>query len=215
MNHHFTPLTRDQISRLCAMAGQAYKAAKARGQLDDDLTLEQFRREGQMEVCGKSSLKDCRQPDFLQIRGKWHVVLGNLEQAFYDFLNAEPENEARKQMCWRLAGQLNPLFEHFLATNQVAGQPITPAEAGRRAWTYLEACSKGKQLQHMTAQEIEHLGYTLTNRTNAMRGVGSPKTRNKSQRRKKQSSPLSPPSGNRTTQREITPLPTDRENALF
>ncbi|WP_345735701.1 hypothetical protein [Prosthecobacter algae] len=203
-----TPLSKVQITQLCALASKAFKAAQARGALDDGMTAEQYRREGQMEAAQVASLKEANQGHYLEIRGKWWTVIGNLERAFYDFLNAGPENEARRQMAWRLAGQVSALADtlatnaHDKATNEAirALRPeeqlpeiprMSAEEAARQAWAYTRSIAvarfAGRSMESLDPDQLEQLGFTIINRTSAKRGVGDSWTRNKSQRRSKTS----------------------------
>lgn len=182
MNPPFlTRLSGQQIKELCTLAGQAYKAAKARpGAVDDDVTADAFRKAGQMEAVKKESLKDCNQGDYLELRGKWFTVIGNLEAAFYAFMNAGAQNELRRQMAWRLMGQLYKLAQAMEGHNQRPDVPVPT-----QAWQYAQAIAKdkfkGRSITSLDGPELEQLGFTVINRANAMRKVGSAKTRNKSQ----------------------------------
>lgn len=206
---YFTRLSEVQIKRLCTMAGQAFKAAKSRGAVEDGITQDEFRKAGQMEAAGVESLKVATQEHFLSIRGKWWVIIGNLELAFYDFLNAGSENEALRQMKWRFMGQLSHLAEGIAvkandkAANELlrAGNDLSRLvkmaadEAAKQAWAYGQSLSRdkfdGRGIDSLDVEELEQLGFTVVNRGNAMRGVGDKTTRNKSQRRKPANAPLS------------------------
>lgn len=205
---YFTPLSSEQIKSLCALANHAYKAARSRGAIDDDLKADDYRKQGQLEATGVDSLKKANQSHFLEIRGKWWTVIGNLEQAFYDFLNAGPQNEARRQMAWRLAGQVSFLAEAMkFRDERDKGITLSDPDAARQAWAYTNALARSKsgsdRLETLTAEQLEQLGFTLNNRANAMRGVGSSQSRNKSQRKKSRTSqePLE------TTSREHDGMP--------
>jgi hypothetical protein len=200
---YFTGLSGVQIKLLCVMAGQAFKAAKSRGAVEDGQSADEFRKAGQMEAAGVESLKLATQEHFLAIRGKWWTVIGNLELAFYDFLNAGAENEALRQMKWRFMGQLSHLAECIAmkandkAANELlrAGEPdlsklvsMAVDEAARQAWAYGQSLSRdkfqGRGIDSLAVEDLEQLGFTVVNRGNAMCGVGDKTTRNKSQRRK-------------------------------
>lgn len=182
----FTPLSKIQIRLLCTLAGQAYKAAKLRRAIDDDQDAEIYRREGQLEACGVASLKECNQSHFLAIRGKWFVVLGRLEEAFNDFLNAGEEAAATRQMKWRFIGQVAALAEaigdkHERETGIVLDVPARAA----RAHAYAEGIARSQfqaGLKNLNARQVEILGFTVTNRANALAGRGDSQNRNKSQR---------------------------------
>ena len=208
---YFTRLSGVQIKLLCVMAGQAFKAAKSRGAVEDGQSADEFRKAGQMEAAGVESLKLATQEHFLAIRGKWWVIIGNLELAFYDFLNSGAENEALRQMQWRLMGQLSLLAaamakrDHSKALNELISAGATGAlnapmmaedEAARQAWAYGQSLSRDKferrGIDSLDADELEELGFTVVNRANAMHGVGDKTTRNKSQRRKPAKAPFEP-----------------------
>jgi hypothetical protein len=179
-------LSKIQIRLLCTLAGQAFKAASLRGAVDDDQDAESYRREGQLEACGVASLKECNQSHFLALRGKWFVILGRLEEAFNDFLNAGEEAEATRQMKWRFIGQVAALAEsigdkHERETGVVLDVPARAA----RAMAYAEGISRVQfqaGLKGLNARQIEILGFTITNRSNALAGRGDSQNRNKSQR---------------------------------
>ncbi len=201
---YLTPLSKVQITQLCALATKAFKAAQARGALDDDMTAAQFRKDGQWEAAKVASLKEANQGHYLEIRGKWWTVIGNLEQAFYDFLNGGPENEARRQMAWRLAGQVAGMAEAIGIQQQdralmaamaemQPGQVIIPPtpripepELAAQAWAYTAHLAREKfkttRLEDLDADQLEQLGFTLVNRANAKRGKGDSTSRNKGQR---------------------------------
>lgn len=203
--HYFTQLSAVQIKLLCTMAGQAYKAAKARGGVEDGMSADGFRKAGQIEAAGVESLKLTTQEHYLAIRGKWWTVIGNLELAFYDFLNAGAENEALRQMKWRFMGQLSHLAEGIMekarqraldAQTEAALTLMAADEAAKQAWAYGQSLSRdkfhGRGIGSLTVEELEQLGFTVINRGNAMRGVGDKNTRNKSQRRKPAKPPFEP-----------------------
>ena len=184
-----------QIRLLCTLAGQAQTAAKLREDPAAEVDRETWRKNGQDEATGVQGLslaKNANQGHFLPIRGYWFTILGNLQQAFYDFLNAGPENEARKQMAWRMMGQMAHLSEALEGRHERLRQitpglaPHTPAEAAENAWNYARSIAKdkfqGRRIESLDADELEQLGFTITGRANAMQGKGDPENRNKSQR---------------------------------
>jgi hypothetical protein len=182
----FAPLSKIQIRLLCTLAGQAFKAARLRGAVDDDQDAESYRREGQLEACGVAGLKECNQSHFLAIRGKWFVVLGRLEEAFNDFLNAGEQAEATRQMKWRFVGQVAALAESIGDKHErETGIVLDPAARAARALAYAEGISRSQflsGLKGLTARQVEILGFTITNRANALAGRGDSQNRNKSQR---------------------------------
>lgn len=184
---YWTPLSKLQIRQLCTLAGQAYKLAKARGAVDDDMTAEEYRRQGQLEAAGVASLKEATQAHFLALRGKWFTVIGNLERAFYDFLQADPDNEHRRQVSWLLIGQVHQLAEGLSGKHETtAGAPLDPAEAARQAWAYTRSIAAdrfhGRRLEALHTDELEQLGWTVHNRARTMQSPGSRLDRDKSQR---------------------------------
>lgn len=191
-----SPLSSTQKALLCVRAKQAWQVARQRGAIDDDVTAEEYREQGQVEACGKRSLRECTQADFLAIAGKWWVVLGNLDLAFNAFLNGGEQNEARRQMAWRLAGQVAALAEalehkHCAET----GIMLQEAETARQAWAYTTAIAKdkfGRRVDSLDADELEQLGFTIRNRANAKRGVGDSTTRNKKQRKQRRHDTAAP-----------------------
>ena len=101
---HFTPLTNDQKAILSILAKEAWSIAQARGAIEDGVMFDAWRYTQQLEACGVASLRDANQSHFLNLRGKWFTIIGNLELAFYDLLNAGEQNEKTRQMKWRLMG---------------------------------------------------------------------------------------------------------------
>lgn len=187
-----TPLSALQIRALVAMAGKAYKLALQRGAIDDTTSAEEYRRAGQMEAAGISSLKEANQGHYLALRGHWWTIIGNLEQAFADWLAAGPQDQARRQMAHRLTGQISHLADAIAAKHhREHGTELDAAEAARQAWAYTQSLSNvkygGGRFTDLDAFRLEQLGFTITNRANAMRGVGDSRRRNKSQRRPKAS----------------------------
>jgi hypothetical protein len=180
------PLSKIQIRLLCTLAGQAFNAARLRGAVDDDQDAESYRREGQLEACGVASLKECNQSHFLAIRGKWFVVLGRLEDAFNDVLNAGEQAEATRQMKWRFVGQVAALAESIGDKHErETGIVLDPPARAARALAYAEGISRSQfhsGLKGLTARQVEILGFTITNRANALAGRGDSQNRNKSQR---------------------------------
>jgi hypothetical protein len=188
-----TGLSAIQIKQLCTLAGQAFKVAKLRGDPRTEDGADAYRKAGQMEAAQIESLKAAHQGHYLALRGYWFTILGNLEQAFYDFLNAGDASEARRQMAWRLMGQIAHLadgiaYKHQALRAQNAELPdLTPTEAAEQAWKYAESISRSShrgRIADLDARGVEQLGFTLTNRTNAMLGKGQAENRNKSQRNK-------------------------------
>ncbi len=213
-----------QIRLLCTLAGQAQTAAKMRGNPDAETDRETWRKNGQDEATGVHGLslaKNANQGHFLPIRGYWFTIIGNLQVAFYDFLNAGPQNEARKQMAWRLMGQIAHLSEALEARHErlraiTPGLAAhTPAEAAQNAWNYARAIAKdkfqGRRIESLDADALEDLGFTITNRANAIQGKGDPENRNKSQRlRSKALRSASPDASEERFKRRFSPDP-DRE----
>lgn len=181
----FTKLSAVQIKQLCILAKQAFKAAQARlGAVDDDMDAETFRKQGQIEAVGRESLRLCNQSHYLELLGKWFTVIGNLEAAFYAFLNAGPQNEFRRQMAWRLMGQIYSLAKAMEERENTRPEVPIP----QQAWAYAQHIAKdkfkGRQITSLEGAELEQLGFTVVNRTNGMRDVGKPDGlgRNKKQR---------------------------------
>lgn len=197
-------LSGDQIKQLCAMAGQAQKAARARFDPKADTDAETWRKQGQEASTGIPgfSLRKATQGHYLSVRGHWFTILGNLEQAFYDFLNAGEASEARRQMAWRLMGQVSRLAEGMQAERARIGITLPLEAAAVEAWRYAGALARdgfnGRRVENLDAEELERLGFTVTNRASAKLGVGSSASRNKKQR-------LKPASG--ASQAPLEPFP--------
>ena len=95
------------------MARQAHKIAKTRGDPRAEVDAETWRKNGQDEATEMPglSLREATQEHYLPIRGYWHVIIGNVQQAFYDFLNSGEQNESIRQTKWRLAGEVSRLAD--------------------------------------------------------------------------------------------------------
>lgn len=189
---HFTRLSAVQIKSLCTLAGKAQKAAKLRGDDRADVPAEEWRKAGQDEATGERGLSlrdDATQVHYLPIRGHWFVIIGNLEAAFYSFLNAGPQNEAARQMKWRLAGEVSRLAEGIQTEKAGRELPvlIDDATAASEAWNYTRALAVDKfgglSINGLDAGQLEQLCHTVFNRASAKLGVGDPSRRNKKQQR--------------------------------
>lgn len=198
----FTRLSGLQIKGLCAMAGQAQKVAKSRGDPSAEVDGETWRKNGQDEATDSHglSLRAATQVHYLPIRGYWHVILGNVQQAFYDFLNSGPQNEAMKSMKWRLAGEVSRLAEGLQkekAERLLQPLVISEEQAAKEAWDYTRVMCRDKFAGRgvgalATPEEVEQLCHTVFNRASAKLGVGKSENRNKSQRRGKRASKGTP-----------------------
>lgn len=189
---HFTRLSRLQITGLCVMASQAHKIAKTRGDPRAEVDAETWRKNGQDEATGthELSLRAATQVHYLPLRGYWHVILGNVQEAFYDFLNSGEQNEAARQIKWRLAGEVSRLADGIQAEKARMPIPILidAAQAAKEAWNYARVMGSdkyhGRGINSQTPEELKKLCDTVFNRASAKLKVGRPENRNKSQRRK-------------------------------
>lgn len=189
---HHSPLSRDvQIPQLCALAKQAKKAAQKRGDPDAELSDDEWRKKGQNEATNTPnfSLKTATQGHYLPLRGYWFVILGNLQGAFYDYLNAGDQAERCRQLKWRLAGEVSRLADGIATEKSRQTPPIhlDHAQAAAEAWHYAEWLAKqplfaAKGLSNLDADALKRLCDTVYNRASAKHLPGSTHTRNKSQR---------------------------------
>jgi len=187
---HFTRLSRDQISQLCTLSSAAHKAAARRGHPDAELKSEEWRKRGQDEATGTVgfSLRTATQSDYLPIRGYWWVIIGNVEQAFYDFLNSGDQNERCRQLKWRLAGECSRLADGIKYDKLHLPIPVNidDDQAAKEAWAYMRALSRdkfeGRSPESLTPDELFQLCNTVFNRASAKLKVGSRENRNKKQR---------------------------------
>lgn len=181
------PLSGPQKAALSILASQAYKVSRARFATDDETSLDDFRRAGQLTACRIESLRDVTQTHYLLIRGHWHTIIGNAELAFDDFLAADPEQEARKQLWYRLAGQVARLAEGIAAQHLREHVQVTPEQAAAESWAYAASICADKfarrRFRDLDARELTTLGFTIYNRASAMLGKGDAENRNKRQRR--------------------------------
>lgn len=180
------PLSKPQMAALSIMASHAFKAARARYAVDDETTLDAYRRAGQETACNVASLRDAKQAHYLLIRGYWHTELGNVGSAYDDFLAAGEDQEERRQMWYRLGGQVARLAEGITARHTDQGVRVTPEQAAAESWAYAASiCAdkyQGRRFHQLTALELSHLGFTVYNRASPMLGKGRAENRNKSQR---------------------------------
>lgn len=186
-NWQKTRLSPAQIRQLCTMAGQAFKAAKGRGDPRTDDGVDAYRKAGQQEAAQIESLKkDAHQGHYLALVGYWFTQIGNLEEAFYAFLNAGDASEARRQMAWRLMGEISRLANGIKAQKGRIRIMLSDYEAAHEAWRYTLHIAKdkfnGRSIDALDAQELEQLGFTVTNRASPMLKVGKDENRNKKQR---------------------------------
>lgn len=198
-NWQRTALSGLQIQQLCMMAGQAFKAAQLRGDPRTEPGLEEYRKAGQREAAQIESLKEAHQGHYLALKGYWFTQIGNLEQAFYAFLNAGEVNEARRQMAWRLMGQAAMLADGIKAEKGRIQIILDSTQAAAEAWRYAQAIAKdkfnGRRIDTLDTRELEHLGFSLTGNANRMLGKGKSENRNKKQRagtRAKKTTPEAP-----------------------
>lgn len=194
---HFTRLSRLQITGLCVMASQAHKIAKTRGDPRAEVDADTWRKNGQDEATGthELSLRAATQVHYLPLRGYWHVILGNVQAAFYDFLNAGEQNERTRQLKWRLAGEVSRLADGIQAEKARIQIVIDDAQAAKEAWAYTRAMcldkNQGRRLDALDPEALKQLCDTVFNRASAKLKVGRPENRNKSQRRKASKAGLS------------------------
>lgn len=176
------PLSNVQKTALMRLARDAFTIAKERGAVDDEADFDAWRKEQHGEACERPpfGLREAMNDDFRLIRGRFLVILGNAEAAFYAFIGSGSENEKRRRMAYRLAAQVGTLAKTWGAQRK-----LTDAEAARQAWAYCLAIArdkaKGRSFDEMTAVEVRNLGFTILNRRSAHAGVGQTGNRNKSQ----------------------------------
>lgn len=177
------PLLPWQKSRLMMLAKEAYAVSLGRFAIEDGVTFDAWRAVEQGRPCGMASLglREATQAQYRLIRGRWHVILGNAEAAFADFMAGGEENEARRQTMWHFAASVSTLAETWKKQRN-----LTDADASKQAWAYaLHIASdkaRGRPLSDMTPIELRNMTYTIRNRDSAHRGVGSNANRNKKQR---------------------------------
>lgn len=188
---HFTRLSGLQIRQLCVMSRQAQQIAKTRGDPRAEADAETWRKVGQDEATDTHdlSLREATQVHYLPIRGYWHVIIGNVQEAFYDFLNAGEQNERTRQLKWRLAGEVSRLAEGIKAEKIGETPPvmIDDVKAAEEAWNYTRWMATqplfgAKGLKNLNPDDLKRLCDTVFNRSSAKLGVGKAENRNKSQR---------------------------------
>lgn len=188
-----TPLTNDQKARLSILAKEAWAIAQGRGAVEDGVKFDDWRYTQQIEACGVASLRDANQSHFLNIRGKWFTIIGNLERAFYDLLTAGDQNEKTRQMKWRLMGFVAVLADGIRAEKARIQIIIAEPLAAKEAWSYTLALAadkgQGRRLESFGPDDLQQLCHTVMNRANAKLGKGRPENRNKKQRLKRVSKP--------------------------
>jgi hypothetical protein len=182
-----TALSAKQVQRLAILGGMAFAISRGRGGVPEGMKVRDWRQQEQGAACGLSvglSLSDATQGQFNEIAGRFFVILGDAEAAFAAFMQAGPENEARKQLVRRLAGDVAALAAFWAVQ-----KGVHESEASRQAWAYCNAIARdkasGRQVSELDARELTQLGWTIRGRTSAFKGVGNPANRNKSQKRKR------------------------------
>lgn len=177
------PLLPWQKARLMMMAKEAFNVSLARHAIDDGASFDEWRSIEQGRACDLPTLglREATQAQYRLIRGWWHVILGNAEAAFADFMAGGEDNEARRQTMWHFAAAVSTLAETWKKQ-----KGVDDAEAARQAWAYALAIARhkagGRPLADMTPVELRNMAYTIRNRDSAHRKVGSADNRNKSQR---------------------------------
>lgn len=186
---HLTPLSNDQKARLSILAKAAWNVAQQRGAIEDGVKFDDWRYAQQEEACGVASLREANQSHYLHLRGKWFTILGNLEQAFYDFMNGGEQNERTRQLKWRLAGAAAVLSDGIREEKARVQIVLDEAQAAVEAWNYTRALCADKfqrrRIDQLDADELEELCFTVINRANAKLGKGKAEHRNKRQREKR------------------------------
>ena len=94
-------LTDLQKSKICCLASKAYKVQKASA---SGMTVEEFRRQQQLEAVGKESLTDCTQADYRTLVRVFSVLAGYMKQAFRTALKEGFED--RDQALHRLRQEI-------------------------------------------------------------------------------------------------------------
>ena len=162
----FTRLTSKQIKHLAALSRAAFLRSIERGQIDADTEPDQWRREHQAEACGlpgQYSLTVATQGQYLLILGHWLALLGDGGAAFEAFLHGGEDNERRRQLMHRLAGEVARLACLWRTQRGLADD-----EAARQAWNYATAIGRdkaaGRPLPQLTLTELEQLTWTLAAR---------------------------------------------------
>lgn len=185
-NWQRTLLSPVQIRQLCMMASQAFKAAKLRSDPRTEAGAEAYRKAGQQDAAQIDSLKQAHQGHYLALVGYWFTQIGNLEEAFYALLHAGDASEARRQMAWRLMGEISRLANGIKAQKGRIQIVLSDYEAAHEAWRYAQAIAKdkfnGRRIDSLDAQELEQLAFTVSNRASPMLGKGEDANRNKKQR---------------------------------
>ena len=216
----FTRLSALQIQGLCTMARQAHKIAKTRGDPRAEVDAETWRKNGQDEATEMPglSLREATQEHYLPIRGYWHVIIGNVQQAFYDFLNSGEQNESIRQTKWRLAGEVSRLADGIKADKLRLPIPVAidDAQAAKEAWNYTRALGRdkceGRSIESQTAEELWQLCDTIGNRASAKLKVGNPENRNKKQRMQRRSRKAAPAQADEAGARLPAQAPMSRDD---
>jgi hypothetical protein len=107
------PLSREQKARICIMARECFHGSGASsftrqagslpaesGKMPD---FQSWRREQQLIACGKSSLRECTQSDYLLLRAHFENLLGKSDRALETHLRAAQEPQRIAMMKLRAA----------------------------------------------------------------------------------------------------------------
>jgi hypothetical protein len=91
------PLSREQKARICIMAREAFQITT------DDADFTDWRRDQQLRACGKESLKEAVQSDYLPLRAHFENLLGKSDRALETHLRAAQEPQRIAMMKLRAA----------------------------------------------------------------------------------------------------------------
>lgn len=116
-------LTLFQKRELCALARRVYvrwpgreEFENANPEMSATACFEAWRHFEQGKACGRQSLCDCTQDDFLKIRAHFHSLLGNGGQAARDLLRSEEEPRIRARYILQQELDARKLDESYAAT---------------------------------------------------------------------------------------------------
>jgi hypothetical protein len=178
-------LTNRQKQVLCQIAAAAYEVQRKHGLIDDGVKLEAWRRAEQLAAVGVGSLTKCRQAHYLPLKGHFEALAGIQNAETLQKLVAQPDDPDR-QLVSKLIAEEVERFAELVEDHQ--GKKM----GWRRAEAYARKIARdrgyvGPDLlesirETWAVPKLWGLLNTLRNRTNAKRGVGDTRRRNKGQR---------------------------------
>ena len=144
-------LSNKQKAVICQLARRAYEDQRDMG-LTNEQSYAEWRHAEQLEACGKASLTECRQVDYLPIVAHFKILLGETPSAFTDLMRSGQVNEDQRLALFMLAENC----EERSTPDKPLHFPQYPAAIAWRQYN----C----KLLSCTPDQLWNLVYTIRNR---------------------------------------------------